>query len=145
LIFNYATNYCRKHATIAPAEQFKLTDADYADFKAMVKAADFKYDQQSEKILKTLKEAAEFEGYMDGASAEFKALESKLAHNLDKDLNHFSKDIKNMISIEIIKRYYYQRGAIIEQLKDDNGLQEAVKVLANQGKYKEMLTVAAKK
>ena len=37
--------------------------------KAMVKAADFKYDQQSEKILKTLKEAAEFEGYMDGASA----------------------------------------------------------------------------
>ena len=50
-----------------------------------------------------------------------------------------------MISIEIIKRYYYQRGAIIEQLKDDNGLQEAVKVLANQGKYKEMLTVAAKK
>ena len=145
LIFNYATNYCRKHATIAPAEQFKLTDADYADFKAMVKAADFKYDQQSEKILKTLKEAAEFEGYMDGASAEFKALESKLAHNLDKDLNHFSKDIKNMISIEVIKRYYYQRGAIIEQLKDDNGLQEAVKVLANQGKYKEMLTVAAKK
>ena len=37
------------------------------------------------------------------------------------DLNHFSKDIKNMISIKIIKRYYYQRGAIIEQLKDDNG------------------------
>ena len=47
LIFNYATNYCRKHATIAPAEQFKLTDADYADFKGHGrKAADFKYDQR---------------------------------------------------------------------------------------------------
>ena len=33
-------------------------------FKAMVKKADFKYDQQTEKMLKNLKEMAEFEGYL---------------------------------------------------------------------------------
>lgn len=53
-----------KHPTIVAPEEFEVTDADYNDFKALVKKADFKYDQQSEKILKTLKEAAEFEGYM---------------------------------------------------------------------------------
>lgn len=62
LVFDYATQYCLKHPTIASPEKFELTASDYTDFKATVKKADFKYDQQSEKILKTLKEAAEFEG-----------------------------------------------------------------------------------
>lgn len=140
LIFDYATEYCLKHPTIAPANQFKITDADYNAFKAMVKKADFKYDQQSEKILKTLKEAAEFEGYLGDASDEFKALEKKLTHNLDRDLDYFSKDIKNIMAIEILKRYYYQRGAIVQQLKDDNDLKEAIKIVSSPEKYKQMLS-----
>ena len=115
------------------------------DFKTLVKKADFKYDQQSEKILKTLKEAAEFEGYMEGASEEFKALEKKLNHDLERDLDYFSGDIKKMIASEIIKRYYYQRGNIIQQLKDDDGLKEAVKILNDPAKYKEMLSAPVAK
>lgn len=144
LIFDYATDYCLKHPTIVAPDKFTVTDADYAAFKAMVKKADFKYDQQSEKVLKALKEAAEFEGYMPEASDEFKALEKKLTHNLDRDLDYFSKDIKNMIATEIIKRYYYQRGAIIQQLKDDNDLKEAIKILHESPRYKEMLSAPAK-
>ena len=140
LIFNYATDYCLKHPTIPSAEKFEITDADYADFKAMVKKADFKYDQQTEKMLKNLKEMAEFEGYLTDASKEFEALEKKLSHNLDRDLDHFSKDIKSMIAVEIIKRYYFQRGSIIQQLKDDDDLKEAVKILTAPAKYKEMLS-----
>ena len=145
LIFDYATQYCLKHPTIVAPEKFEVTDADYNDFKALVKKADFKYDQQSEKILKTLKEAAEFEGYMDDASEEFKALEKKLNHDLDRDLDYFSSDIKKMIATEIIKRYYYQRGNIIQQLKDDDGLKEAMKILNDPVKYKEMLSAPAAK
>ena len=143
LIFDYATDFCLKHPVIASAEKFELTDADYTDFKNKVKGADFKYDQQSEKILKTLIEAAEFEGYMKEASAEFKALENKLTHNLDRDLDYFSNDIKEMIAEEIIKRYYYQRGAIIQQLKGDNELDEAVKILTNPERYQQILSVTA--
>ena len=107
----------------------------------MVQTAAFKYDQQTEKILKNLKEMAEFEGYLTDASDEFKALEKKLSHNLERDLDHFSKDIKEMIAVEIIKRYYYQRGSIIQQLKDDKDLKEAVGILTAPEKYKEMLSV----
>lgn len=140
LIFNYATQYCLKHATIAEPEKFVITDADYSDFKEMVKKADFKYDQQTEKILKSLKEMAEFEGYLTDASKEFDALEKKLTHNLDRDLDYFSKDIKNMIALEIVKRYYYQRGAIIEQLKDDDDLKKAVEILTSPEEYRKMLS-----
>lgn len=145
LAFDYATAYCLKHPAIPAPEEFKLTDADYNDFKALVKKGDFKYDQQSEKILKALKEAAEFEGYMTEASDEFQALEKKLTHNLDRDLDYFSKDIKKMISLEIIKRYYYQRGSIIQQLKDDDDLQAALQILNDPVKYKEMLSAPQKK
>lgn len=144
LIFDYATQYCVKHATVPSPDKFEVTDADYAAFKAMVKKADFKYDQQSEKILKSLKEMAEFEGYLADASDEFKALEKKLMHNLDRDLDYFSKDIKNLLAIEIIKRYYYQRGSIIQQLKDDDDLKEAEKLLMNLAKYKTILSPSEK-
>ncbi len=145
LIFDYATQYCLHHPEIAAPEKFELTETDYSDFKALVKKADFKYDQQSEKILKTLKEAAKFEGYMEDATKEFEALEKKLSHDLERDLDYFSGDIKKMIASEIIKRYYYQRGNIIQQLKDDDDLKEAVKVLNDPAKYKEMLSAPAAK
>lgn len=141
LIFNYATEYCLKHKTIASAKDFMLSDADYEDFKKSVKEADFKYDQQSAKLLKTLKDAAEFEGYLEDANAEFEALEKKLSHNLDRDLDYFSTDIKSLIAVEIVKRYYFQRGAIIEQLKNDDDLKEAIRVLSAPTEYTKILSV----
>ena len=145
LMFDYATDFCLKNPTIAPAEDFVLSDEDYADFKKKVIAADFKYDQQSEKLLKTLKEAAEFEGYLSEASDEFALLEKKLSHDLDRDLDYFSKDIKQTISAEIIKRYYFQRGAIIEQLKDDKGLNQAIEIVTSPEAYRAKLSATPSK
>lgn len=141
IIFDYATQYCWDHPTLASVDAFQLTDADYEDFKKLVKSRNFKYDRQSEKLLKTLKEMAEFEGYMEGASEEFKALEKKLNHNLDRDLDHFAKPIKEYISQEIITRYFYQRGAVMERLKDDKDLEKAVEVLGNSAEYTRILSV----
>jgi carboxyl-terminal processing protease len=83
---------------------------------------------------------AEFEGYKQDAEAEFEALEKKLQHNLDRDLDFFAEDIKPLISVEIMKRFYYQRGGIIEQLKDDTDLAKANDVLSDATKYKSILT-----
>lgn len=140
MIFDYATQYCLKHPTIAPANEFRLTDQDFKDFKEMVKQSDFKYDQQTGKLLKNLREIAEFEGYLEGAAAEFEALEKKLQHNLEHDLNHSEKDIRQLLSLEIIKRYYYQKGGIIEQLKDDPDLKAAINVLQSPEEYKRLLS-----
>lgn len=145
LIFDYATRYCLTHAPLTDIQHFTLTDADYAEFKALVKSRHFKYDQQTEKILKSLKEIAEFEGYMDGAKEEFKALEQKLNHNLDRDLDYFAKPIKEQIAEEIATRYFYQRGAAMQRLKDDDDLRKAIEVLSDEAKYKQILQPVAKK
>lgn len=145
LIFDYATQYCWDHPTLASVDDFKLTDTDYEAFKKLVKSRNFTYDRQSEKMLKSLKEIAEFEGYMTEAAEEFKALEKKLNHNLDRDLDYFAKPIKEYISQEIVTRYFYQRGAAMERLKDDTDLEEAIKVLQNPVRYREILSAPVKK
>lgn len=144
LIFDYATQFCLQHPTIAEAEAFNLSDEDYEVFKTYVKEQDFKYDQQTEKILKNLKEMAQFEGYLETASAEFDALEQKLQHNLDRDLDYFARPIKESLAEEIVKRYYYQRGSIIEQLKEDAGLKAALRILTDSAEYSRILSVEKK-
>lgn len=140
LIFDYATQYCLDHPSLTDIDSLVITDADYAGFKELVKSRDFKYDRESEKILKTLKEVAEFEGYMDGASEEFKALEKKLNHNLDRDLDYFAKPIKEQLAEEIATRYFYQKGAVMQRLKDDDDLKKAIEVLTDPEKYKTILS-----
>ena len=143
-IFDYATQYVIQHPTIPEVKDFQLTDADYADFKAMLKRRNFTYDRQSEEVLKKLKEFAEFEGYMENAKDEFAALEKKLQHNLDLELDRFAKDIKPLIAEEIVKRYYFEKGAVQETLKDDADLKKALETLQQPEEYKKVLTVAAK-
>jgi len=144
MIFDYATQYVIKHPNIPEVKDFQLTDADYADFKAMMKRRNFTYDRQSEAMLKNLKEMAEFEGYMENAKGEFAALEKKLQHNLDLELDRFAKDIKPLIAEEIVKRYYFERGAVQETLKDDADLKKALEVLQQLEEYNKVLTVAVK-
>ena len=144
MIFDYATQYAIKHPTIAKVEDFQLTEADYSDFKEMLKKRNFSYDRQSEAMLKKLKEMAEFEGYLENASEEFSALEKKLQHNLDLELDRFSKDIKPLLAEEIVKRYYFEKGAVQESLKDDADLKKAIEVLQQPEEYNKVLTVAVK-
>ncbi len=140
IFFNFATAYCQAHRTIADAKDFVIDDDTYKTFKDSVISADFTYDAQSKKILKQLKEAAEFEGYAKDAAPELKALEAKLKHDLKKDLDIFATPIKKMLAIEIIKRYHYQKGGIIETLKNDSILMRAEEILKNPAEYKATLS-----
>lgn len=140
LIFEYVTRYCLTHPAPVAVDSIGISEADYEDFKKLVKSRNFKYDRQSEKMLKTLKEIAEFEGYMEGAAEEFKALEQKLNHNLDRDLDHFAPQIKEQIIQDIATRYFYQRGAVMQRLKEDADLKKAIEVLEDKEEYRKILS-----
>ena len=140
LIFDYATRYCLEHPHMTSVDSIVIREADYAAFKQFVKSRKFTYDRQSEKMLKSLKEVAEFEGYMEGAAEEFKALEQKLNHNLDRDLDHFANRIKDQLEQEIAVRYFYQRGAAMQRLKDDKELEQAIEVLQDTDRYQQLLS-----
>ena len=140
VIFNYATQWAQNTPSIPPVEMFTYNDEDYEDFKEYVKSIDFEYDRISEERLKMLSEVMEFEGYMETAEAEFKALEDKLVPNLDRDLETFKEEIKGLISSEIVKRYYYKEGAMQERLKTDKAFDKALEVLKNKELYNQTLS-----
>lgn len=139
VVFNYEYDYIQKHPTIAPASEFMITDADYDDLKARVVASDFKYDKQTEKFLNQLKELAKFEGYYDDTKAEFEALENKLNHNIERDMEINRELIKDLISRELCRAYYYDGGSIEHSLRSDSQVKEAVKLLLNEEEYKKIL------
>lgn len=139
--FDFATEWAQRHPSIGPIESFRFSDADYEEFKKFAKDKNFTYDRQSEKLLKNLKEVASFEGYMDESSDEFKALEAKLTPNLDRDLDRFKDQITELLSAEIVKRYYYQKGELIQSLKKDKVLDKALEVLGNPSLYQTTLSV----
>lgn len=139
IVFDYVTNWVQKNPKIAPPQQFRLSDADYEEFKQFVKSKDFQYDQLSERTLQQLENIMTFEGYMDTASDEFKALEAKLKPDLDRDLELFKDEIKKMIETEIVQRFYYKKGVLIHQLSDDEVLDKAVEILKDQSVYKATL------
>ena len=95
----------------------------------------------SDKYLKDLERMARFEGYYDDAKAEFEALEKKLTHNLDKELDwpYNKEHIKQMVALDLMAVYYYQKGAIEHSLRYDPQYKEAVRLLNAQDEYEAIL------
>ena len=136
---NWVLNYIKQHPTIGDPKSFIISDADYENFKSAVIKSGFKYDRQSEKVIKNLIDIAKFEGYYDDAKSEFAALEKKLQHNLAKELDHHKQTIKQVLTADLVAAYYYQRGAIANSLQFDKQWKEAVKLLENPQEYKKIL------
>ena len=144
--FDYATRYAAEHDTIAGPKEFKLSDEEYEAFKDFVKSKNFKYDKQSERILADLKEVAKFGGYFDeNTQKQFEALEACLNHDLDRDLDTFRDEIAHLLSAEIVKRYYFQKGEIIESIKNDKNLEEACAIVNDKARYAKILNVETDK
>lgn len=139
VMYAYVLDYIRNHKTIAPAAEFKLTDADYTEFKKKVMESGFKYDRETSKSYDELVKIAKFEGYYDDAKAEFEALKEKLKHNLGRDLDNNRKVLQQILESEIVTAYYYQKGAIANSLASDTQVNEAKKLLLDTERYNKIL------
>jgi carboxyl-terminal processing protease len=143
VMFDYETDYCAQHSSVAKPSEFDLSDADFADFKQRVMNSGFTYDLQSEENLKKLEEIARFEGYYEGAKNEFNALAAKLKHNLSKDLDLYKPQIKQVMIDDILSNYYYQKGSIEASLRFDKVMKEACRILNTPAEYHKILSSPA--
>lgn len=139
LIFNYATDYVKTHPTIADAQSFKLSDDEYAVFKKYVLEDDFTYSTASEEMLKRIKKTIEEEGFDNEAKEEYEALMSKVTPSKERDLEKFQAEIKMLLENEIVSRYYYQKGRVLNSFNHDDILQKGVEVLKNTQEYNTIL------
>ena len=139
VFFDWITGYRNKHAQIAEAGSIRLTDEEYADFCKYVTDEKFTYNRRSDNAIKYLKEIAQQEGYLEIAKAEMDSLEKKFEPNLEADLKRFKSKILPFIEAEIATRYYYQGGYVCQQLKSDKVYHEALKLIADEDRYRNIL------
>ena len=142
VMFDYEVDYISRHATIPPAEEFEISDAEYEEFKQRVLDSGFTYDPESEKYLQQLIKLAKFEGYYDDAQEVFGQLEKKLQHNLSHDLDYNKEQLKRILANDIVAAYYYQRGAIANSLRGDKQMEEAVRLINSPEEYRKILSTS---
>ena len=141
VLLDYVNRYVQTHATIAPAGDFSLTDADYADFVKMVEESDFTYKRRTEEMMKLLERTARFEGCYEGAKPEFEALAAKMKGGVaaDLELPKNKGEIKSVLESDIVARYYFRRGVFQQQLKADKDLKTALEILTDTERYESLL------
>ncbi|MBD2714301.1 S41 family peptidase [Microvirga sp. STR05] len=138
-LFDYATRYRSEHQSIAPARQFKLTDAEYAKFTDYLKGKDISYSTNAEKALTDLTKKVKDEKHYDDVKTELEAMRRKVSTNKSNDLTRFKPEIKDLLEQEIVSRYYFQKGQIEATFDDDPNILMAVNVLNDPNRYAALL------
>jgi len=139
IIFDFATKFTKEHTSITDPKSFKLTDEDYNDFKKYALALEFTYSTASEEMLKKMKETAEDEGYFNDASSEYESLLAKVVPSKERDLDKFKKEIIELLENEIVSRYYFQKGRVVNSFHHDNFVDKAIEILINKTEYSKVL------
>jgi len=135
LFFNYATEFERENPEIASADKFSITDEIYEDFINFLGDKDYDYTTKCEETLDKLKDYAQDEKYFEDIEVEFDDLADKLKENKQDDLTKHKDEIKKILRIEIISRYYYQKGKIVSSLADDIDIARAIEIINEKDSY----------
>ena len=135
LYFDFATRYASLHTSIADAKSFKLKEKDFDDFIQFLKDKKFKYTPQTKKYFDDLYDFAKVEGLDIEASVEFEALKVKLMPDMTVKLQDHRAEIEELLSAEIVKRYYYQKGVVAFSLQNDIELKTAIEILNDASVY----------
>ena len=126
LFFDYATRYYRQHPTIAPANDFQLTDSDLEDFCLFLDEKKFSYETETGRNLGELIKMAKQEDLDSTLLAELEAFKPRLTVDYRAAIHRNRTEVEKLLGGEIIKRYYYHRGYYAYMLKSDKYISRAV-------------------
>ncbi len=136
LIFDYATLYYHRHADEKPREGFYLDDASFAGFREWLKTQELNYETPEQKALRELalrtEDPAGSRPQIDQLSSRANARAAALA---EKN----AEEIRSLLEMEILSRYYYQKAMKFMAFDRDKDIQEALKVFADPARYRTLL------
>jgi carboxyl-terminal processing protease len=134
LFFDYANAYKRKHKEIAAAASFQMSDADYAEFVSSLAGKDYSYSSQTERLLSDLRSEAEKENKLAAVKGDLDDLKEKMLGAKKTDLTTYKSEIKRILETQIVSRYFYEKGKVLQAFQYDKELAAAKLVLNNSTK-----------
>jgi len=140
VIFDFATKFAHLNANIESADKFKVTDAIFLEFKKFISEKNITYTTESEEIMLSLLESGEREKLFTKDSPEYIQLMKIVKASIDRDIEKYKAEIIELLEDEIVARYYFEKGRVINSFKNDKALVEASNILLNADAYKKMLS-----
>ncbi len=127
MFFDYATRYRHEHESIAPANEFRLTNQDIEDFCLFLDEKQFTYETETGRHLGELIKMAQQEDIDSTLLADLEAFKPQLTIDYRKAIERNRQEVEKMLGSEIVKRYYYHRGYYAYLLRFDEDIEEAIK------------------
>jgi carboxyl-terminal processing protease len=141
---NYEDMYYRfavKYAEENPdGNSFVMNDIVLGAFYNFVTTADFSFNTNAERELAQLKKDTDDKMYSEKVKSYIGLLEGELKSEKFKDFENSKPVIRHMLESEILRRYNKPEKTVVEaSLKDDQQLQEALRIIKDKGLYNSLL------
>ena len=137
-IFDYANQYYYTHK-VTDMNAFKFSDSDFDAFKKFLKEGDFIYETQTETAFNAAMKIAEKEDFSDALADSYKGLQKSIRNAKEKELNLRKEEIKNLLTNEIVKRYFYSEGLYEYYVKHNPAVLKSKELLNDPIAYANLL------
>ena len=138
-IFNFASRYFHDNPSIAAPETYVFEDKEYEDFISFVEEGNSNFQTKSEKKFEKAFKLSEKEALSNGIEKSYKELVEQLQKQKIEELSKNKENIKELLSDEIINRYYFKKGEYQNHIAFSPFIKEAISVLENDEQYRSIL------
>jgi carboxyl-terminal processing protease len=139
LLFDFATTFQQKNATLPDGKDFKLADKTFDEFIAFIQQKGYTFQRETDKMLDELEKKAKEEGLLDEVKADIAKMRAALAAEKTALLQKYKNEIIQNLQSEIVRRYYFERGRLENSLTNDPAILQALNIFADKTAYKKML------
>lgn len=131
IIFDFAIDFRSKVDSITKPIDFAISDSLFDVFVDFANTKELKYTSQTEQQIKKIKKIAERDKYFELIEEEYNKIIKKLENSKSEDILRFKTEICEMLQLQIVSLYYYQKGEIAAALTNDPYIEKAFELFAD--------------
>ncbi len=139
LLLDFVSDFRKKNDSIAPANEFEISESLYSEFVAYVQGRSYNYDTKTEDLITKLQESTKKEKYDSNVASSLDNLKAKVIQSKSSDIYRFKDEISQLLKEEIISRYYYEKGKVEASLDSDPIVLEALDLFKDKERYQQIL------
>jgi len=140
IIFDFATQYHKTHATVKGPDEFEVSDREILDLKAFAGDRLYKYSTMVDEDIADLTNDLKTEYNNPTITATLNTLKKQIETEKNKEFEKQKAQIRIALGSEIIRRYYYEEGTLRYSLKNDPFIEKAQDVLNDAILYRKILS-----
>lgn len=137
MYYRYAVKFAEENPD---GSNFVMNDIVLGQFYNYITTTDFSYNSSAEMELAQLKKDTDDKMYSEKVKSYIGLLEGELKSEKFRDFENSKPIIRQKLESEILRRYNKPEKLVVESaLKDDQQLQEALRIIKDRGLYNSML------